>query len=65
MSGNVEKKCVENNKSIDEELLLNEVGEIEAAEKVINSMLYYRRHVFLRLKRQADAVKFVILISKH
>lgn len=38
----------------------NEAGEIEAAEKVINSMLYYRRHVFLRLKRQADAVKFVL-----
>lgn len=38
----------------------NEAGEVEAAEKVINSMLYYRRHVFLRLKRQADAVKFVL-----
>lgn len=47
------------NNSDEKNVLQSEDGELEAAEKVINSMLYYRRHVFLRLKRQADAVKYI------
>jgi hypothetical protein len=37
----------------------NEQSDVEAAENVINAMLYYTKYFLLRMKRQADAAKFV------
>ena len=38
-----------------------ETNEVEAAEKVINAMLYYKKYALTKLKRRADAIKLVIL----
>lgn len=53
------EKCAEKSDDHGEhfDARVDEQGEIEAAEKVINALFYYRRHVFMRLKRQANAVK--------
>ena len=37
-----------------------EQAEIEAAEKVINAMRYYQQYCMIKLKRRADAIRFLI-----
>jgi len=38
-----------------------EIKEIEAAEKVINSLRYYKKYCMIKLKRQADAIMYDLI----
>uniref|UniRef100_A0A1I8BS43 carnosine N-methyltransferase n=1 Tax=Meloidogyne hapla TaxID=6305 RepID=A0A1I8BS43_MELHA len=51
-------------KQLENENLINssEQAEVEAAEKVINSMRYYQQYCMIKLKRRADAIRLLEMI---
>lgn len=55
---NANKSQAENSEPICEDEDKNEENEVEAAEKVINAMLYYQKHALLKFKKATDSAKF-------
>ena len=56
-----QNSCTDEIKEIVEDDLI-EANEVEAAEKVINAMLYYEKYALTKLKRRADSIKLVIFV---